>query len=146
MTSLGRQRLAPIFVGDVAAIAGDALASGSAADRVLEIGGPETMTMREILSRTLRVAGLRRPIVPAPAALVKLLALPMSLLPTPPLTPDAVDFVNQPATVDTSDLLAALPRRLTTLEEGLSGYVRPVGASGPTVLVVRSPYPTATAR
>lgn len=128
MTNFGSQRLAPIFVGDVAGIAADALASDAGRDRVFEIGGPEILTMRQIISKSLRVAGLRRPLLPAPAFIVKAAAAVMSLLPNPPLTPSAVDFVNQPATVDTAPLLAALPRRLTSLEEGLAGYV---GSAGP---------------
>ncbi|MEO8463042.1 MAG: NAD(P)H-binding protein [Chloroflexota bacterium] len=125
MTNFGGQKLAPIFLGDVAGIVADALASDAAADRVFEIGGPEVISMRQVIVRALRVAGIRRPILPAPAPLMKLIAWPMQLLPSPPLTPDAVDFINQPATVDTAPLLAALPRRLTTLEEGLATYLGP---------------------
>ena len=39
------------------------------------------------------------------------------------LTPDGLDFVNQPATVDVGPLLAAMPRRLTSLREGLETYL-----------------------
>lgn len=126
MTNFGRQQLAPIFLGDVASIAADALGSEAATNRIFEIGGPETLSMRQIIGRALRVAGIRRPIVPAPAALMKLIAWPMQLLPRPPLTPDAVEFINQPATVDTAPLLAALPRRLTPLDEGLASYLGPM--------------------
>ena len=123
MTNFGRQLLAPIFIDDVAGIAADALASEPALDRAFEIGGPETLSMRQIISRALRVAGIRRPIVPAPGLLVKLVALPMTLLPTPPLSPDAVDFINQPATVDMGPVLEVLPRTLTTLDDGLATYL-----------------------
>lgn len=136
MTNFGGQQLAPIFLDDVAAIAADALGSDAAANAVFEIGGPETFSMREIIGRALRVAGIRRPILPAPAPLMKLIAWPMQLLSRPPLTPDAVDFINQPATVDTAPLLAALPRRLTTLEEGLATYLGP-SAPGSTSISFR---------
>jgi NADH dehydrogenase len=125
MTNFGRQRLAPIFVGDVASIAADALNAEAAADQIFEIGGPETLSMRQVIGRALHVAGIRRPIMPAPAVLMKLIAWPMRLLPSPPLTPDAVDFINQPATVDTAPLQATLPRRLTPLDEGLASYLGP---------------------
>jgi hypothetical protein len=39
------------------------------------------------------------------------------------LTPDAVDFINQPATVDLRPLLDRMPRRLIPLEEGLRTYL-----------------------
>ncbi len=125
MTNFGGQRLAPIFIDDVAGISADALASEAGRDRVFEVGGPETLSMRQIIGRALAVAGIRRPIMPAPALLMKLVAWPMQLLPRPPLTRDAVDFINQPATVDTAPLQAMLPRRLTPLDEGLASYLGP---------------------
>jgi uncharacterized protein YbjT (DUF2867 family)/ligand-binding SRPBCC domain-containing protein len=130
MTNRGTQRLAPIFIDDVAGIAADALASDQARDRVFEIGGPTALTMREIIATALRVAGIHRPILPGPTPLIKLAARPLMLLPTPPLTPDAVDFVNQPAEVDVTPLLAALPRRLTSLEDGLATYLGPASPGG----------------
>ncbi|MSQ37858.1 MAG: NAD-dependent epimerase/dehydratase family protein, partial [Chloroflexi bacterium] len=124
LTGDGRQLLAPVFIDDVARLAADALQGDSAArDQVFEIGGPDTLTMREIIRVALRVAGLRRPLLPAPAGLVRLAAWPLQFLPTPPLTPDAVDFINQPAIVDTAPLLARMPRRLTPLAEGLGTYL-----------------------
>ena len=132
LTGNGRQLLAPVFIDDLGGIVADALTTPAAVDRVFEVGGPETMTMNEVVRTALRVAGRRRPLLHAPASLLKLAAWPLKFLPRPPLTPDAVDFVNQPATVDTGPLLEALPRRLTTLEEGLRTYVGPTArASGP---------------
>jgi NADH dehydrogenase len=125
LSNFGGQRLAPVFAGDVARLAADALVSDAACDQIFEIGGPETMTMREVIRRTLRVAGLRRPLVPAPAPLVKLAALFLQLLPGRPLTPDGVDFVNQPAEIDLGPLMERMPRRLTPLEEALGTYLVP---------------------
>jgi hypothetical protein len=121
----------------------------AAANQVFELGGPETFRMRDIIATALRVADLRRPIIPGPTPLIKLAALPLSRLPTPILTPDAVDFINQPATVDLRPLLERMPRRLTTLEEGLATYLGP--SSGPETLAFDGPpaaplRPSATAR
>ena len=123
LTGDGSQQLAPVFIDDVARLAADALVEPAAVDQVLEIGGPETMSMRELVRRAIRASGRSRPVLPMPVGLVKLAALPMRLLPRPPLTPEAVDFVNQPATVDNGPLMALLPRRLTPFEEGLSTYL-----------------------
>ncbi len=123
MTNFGSQQLAPVFVHDVAALAADSLEQEAASEQTFEIGGPEAMTMREVLQRAMAVAGTRRLLLPAPAALVKIAAWPMRLLPNPPLTPDAVDFVNQPAAVDVAPLLRAMPRTLTPLEQGLATYL-----------------------
>ena len=129
MTNFGRQLLAPLFVDDIARLAADSLHDTNAVGQVFEIGGPETLPMREVISRALRVAGMRRPIAPAPAALIKLAVAPLRLLPEPPLTPDAVDFINQPAAVDIAPLLERMPRRLTTLDDGLATYLS--SGSGP---------------
>ncbi len=130
MTNFGRQRLAPVFIDDIAQLVAEAISDPAARGQVLEIGGPETLQMREVISRALAVAGLRRPIVPGPAPLIKLAAAPLKLLPEPPLTPAAVDFINQPAEVDTASLLARMPRRLTPLLEGLATYLAPESGPG----------------
>ncbi len=130
MANLGRQPMAPVFVDDIARLAADSLTDPAAAGAVLEVGGPATFTMREVIDHALRVAELRRPILPGPTPLIKLGALPLTLLPKPPLTPDAVDFINQPAVVDTTSLEERMPRRLTPLDEGLAAYLSPASTPG----------------
>ncbi|CAN5514918.1 hypothetical protein BH24CHL9_BH24CHL9_15420 [soil metagenome] len=128
LLNLGRQQMAPVFVDDIARLASDALEAGVAVGQIFEVGGPESMPMREVIGRALAVAGIRRFILPGPTPLIKLAAWPMRLLPSPPLTPDAVDFVNQPATVDIEPLLRLMPRRLMSLEEGLATYLGPTSS------------------
>jgi NADH dehydrogenase len=130
MTNFGGQSLAPVFVDDIARLAADSLVDPAARAAVLEVGGPETLPMRGVIAHALRAAGMRRPIIPAPAPLVKLASLPLSVVPSPLLTPAAVDFINQPATVDTTPLLELMPRRLTPLDEGLASYLDPGSAPG----------------
>ena len=132
MTNSGGQLLAPLFIDDVARLAADCLTDPAAQGQVFEVGGPQTMRLRDIIARALHAAGIRRPIVPGPAPLIRLGAYPLTLLPSPPLTPDAVDFINQPATVDVAPLLERMPRRLTPLDEGLATYL---GRSGEKVFV-----------
>ena len=132
MTNLGRQLLAPVFIDDVARLAADSLVDPAAESQVFELGGPAALSMRAIIARALRSADLRRPIFPGPAPLIKLGLQPMRLLPEPLLTPDAIDFINQPATVDLAPLLARMPRRLTPFDEGLATYLPP--DAGPATL------------
>ncbi len=129
LTNFGRQRMAPVFIDDVGRLVADALRDPKALNEVFEIGGPETMSMRKVVQRALAVAGISRPVVPAPAPLLKLASVPLMLLPEPLLTPDAIDFINQPATVDIGPLLERMPRRLTPFDEGLATYLAP--GSGP---------------
>ena len=131
MTNTGSQLLAPVFVDDTAALAADSLVAPAAANQVFELGGPETLRMRDIIATALRVAALRQPIVPGPTPLIKLAAIPLSWLPRPILTPDAIDFINQPATVDIGPLLARMPRRLTPLDEALRTYLGPAARGAP---------------
>ena len=60
MTNFGRQLLAPVFIDDVAQLAADALADPAARDQVFELGGPETMPMRQVIARALRVADIEQ--------------------------------------------------------------------------------------
>ena len=143
MTNGGGQRLAPVFIDDVARLVADSARDPAAAGQVFELGGPDVLPMREIDPD--RAAPCRRGdghVLPGPTTLLKLVAAPMALLPSPPLTPDAIDFINQPATVDIGPLLERMPRRLTRLEEGLSSYLTPESSPGALdvrVLTARSP-------
>jgi NADH dehydrogenase len=121
----GRQVLVPILVSDVAALVADALETPAAENVTFEVGGPEELTMDEIVRAALRASGRRRPILHSPAALMKLATRPLTLLPAPPMTPDAIDFVVSSAPVDTDLLRQRLPRRLTPLAEGLATYLSP---------------------
>jgi uncharacterized protein YbjT (DUF2867 family)/ligand-binding SRPBCC domain-containing protein len=134
LTNTGGQRLAPVFIDDAARLAADSITNEAAACQVFDLGGPEVLTMREIIARALRAARVRRPILPGPTPLLKLAAWPLRFLPEPPLTPDAVDFVNTPAVVDLNPLLERMPRRLTTLDEALATYLPP--GSGPATLEI----------
>jgi uncharacterized protein YbjT (DUF2867 family) len=119
----GRQVLAPVFVDDIGALVADALESAAADNATLEVGGPENLTMDEVILIALRVLGRRRPILHTPVVMMKALTAPLTLLPSPPMTPGAIDFVVQSAPVDTAPLHAALPRRLRSVEEALSTYL-----------------------
>jgi NADH dehydrogenase len=134
LTNTGRQLLAPVFVDDAARLAADSLEDPAAACRLFELGGPDVRSMRDIIGTALRAARIRRPILPGPTPLLKLAAWPLRFLPEPPLTPDAIDFVNQPAVVDTAPLLDAMPRQLTTLEDALASYLGP--GTGPGTLQI----------
>lgn len=131
LTNRGRQRLAPVYVGDVAEVAADLLVLPAGDDALFEIGGTEVLELREIVRRAISVAGMRRPVVPGPTPILKLVTRPMTLLDSPPLTPDAIDFVNQPAVVDTEPLRRALGRDMRRLDDVLPTYLgrQPAGVT-----------------
>jgi NADH dehydrogenase len=69
----GATKLQPVFAGDVGLAAARAL-DGAAAAAPYELGGPEVMTLREAIERTLSIVERRRALVPLPFALSRLLA------------------------------------------------------------------------
>jgi hypothetical protein len=81
--------------------------------------------MDAVVREALRIQGRRRLILHAPVVLMKLITRPLTLLPSPPMTPDAIDFVVQSAQVDTGALTAALPRPLHSLSDSLATYLSP---------------------
>jgi NADH dehydrogenase len=70
----GATRLQPVFVGDVALAALAALSNPVAAGRTYELGGPDVMTLREIMALTLTIIERRRALIPVPFGLARLLA------------------------------------------------------------------------
>ena len=120
----GKQRLQPVLIDDVASVLARA-AEPSAPTGTFEIGGPEVMSMDGVLTVMMAVLGKRKPLLHVPASLPKLGSLFLQVLPKPPLSPDAVDFLTGDALADTGPLLAAFPDlELTPLREGLASYLR----------------------
>src|SRR2546427_10611698 len=83
----------PIYVKDVARCVAEAVRREDARDKALELGGPDRLTMDEIIRTVQKVLGRRPPLFHHPAPLMKLLVPPMTLLPEPILTPAASDFI-----------------------------------------------------
>ncbi|MFZ5824242.1 MAG: complex I NDUFA9 subunit family protein [Bacillota bacterium] len=119
----GKTRVQPVFVGDLARAVAASIEMEAAVNQVYEIGGPQALTMDEIIRTMLRALGRNRPLVHHPVWFMKLATIPLQLLPTPPLSPTAVDFVVMEEPVDNSALLRDFKLQLTPLEEGLS-YLR----------------------
>lgn len=120
-----RQRVQPVFVDDLGRAVAEAVDSPAAANRVFEVGGPEALTMAELIRTALEVAGRRRFLLPAPKGLMKLAAALIQYLPGRPLTPDAVEFVTMDAIADPSELERTLGVRMTPLREALETYLAP---------------------
>ena len=56
----------------------------------LDLGGPEVVSLRELLERILRRTGRKARLLPVPFGLVSFLSAPLVALPKPPITPDQV--------------------------------------------------------
>ena len=118
------QRIPPVYVEDIALAAARIFERQDAWGRVFEIGGPQVMTMDDVIRTLLRVMGKKRLIVPVPAPLLKLATAPLVVLPRPPLSPGAVDFAVQDGVADTTELKRVLEMEPISLEDGLRRYIR----------------------
>ena len=90
----GLTRLQPVYVGDVATAVADAVDGKTKEGAVYELGGPEVLTMREIMEIILAVTERQRMLMPLPFGLAKLQALFLQFAPGDfKLTPDQVTLL-----------------------------------------------------
>jgi NADH dehydrogenase len=124
MPGPGTAKVAPVHVDDVATAVALAIATPAAANQVIEIGGPQLLSFKQIVRVLLQVMGRRRLVLPAPAPLVKLGAALLYRLPGRPLSPRAVDFVNADGPADNRALRELLGFRPRPLAEGIAYLAR----------------------
>lgn len=120
----GTAKVQPVHVDDVALAVATALRTPAAENQVIEIGGPQLLSFRQIVRVMLDVMGKRRLVLPAPAPLVKLGAAVLYKLPGRVLSPRAVDFVNADGPADNRALRELLGIKPRPLAEGISYLAR----------------------
>jgi NADH dehydrogenase len=117
-------RLQPVHVEDVAQAAVRALAEPSARGRIFELGGPDVLTLREIVHRVMARLGVHRPTLPVPLPLARLGARLLGLLPNPPVTLAQVELLEHDnvanATLPGLTDLGIEPRRIDVSIAALS--------------------------
>jgi uncharacterized protein YbjT (DUF2867 family) len=87
----GVTKLQPAYVGDVATAVADAVDGKAKPGAAYELGGPEVLTMREIVEVVLATIERQRMLVSLPFGLAKLQSLFLQFAPGPlNLTPDQV--------------------------------------------------------
>jgi uncharacterized protein YbjT (DUF2867 family) len=89
----GKSRFQPVYVGDVAEAFAMSAEGGVPVGRIYELGGPDIETHRQLLQRIIRETGRSNLLLPLPDGLAKLMAVPLSLVPKPLLTPDQVTLL-----------------------------------------------------
>jgi NADH dehydrogenase len=105
----GLTKLQPVYVGDVAAAVADAVEGKTRPGETYELGGPEVLTMREIMEIILAITGRRRMLIPLPFGLAKLQALLLQFAPGPlKLTPDQVALLRSDNVVSEAAKAAGL--------------------------------------
>jgi uncharacterized protein YbjT (DUF2867 family) len=86
----GKTKFQPVFVGDVVKAVLAGLTGKAHAGAPYELGGPEVLTLKQVMERVLAYSMRKRLLVPLPFWLAKFQAAFLQLLPTPPLTIDQV--------------------------------------------------------
>lgn len=99
----GRTRLQPVHAYDVATAVVRALEQEWTAGQVLELGGPDVVSYRQLLEQVMRATDRRPVLLPVPNFVWTLLALMLSPLGSPPLTEGQVALMRRDNVVS-SDL------------------------------------------
>jgi NADH dehydrogenase len=90
----GMTKMQPVYVGDVATAVADAVEGKTRPGATYELGGPEVLSMREIIEIILATIDRERMLVSLPFGLAKLQALLLQFAPGPlKLTPDQVELL-----------------------------------------------------
>jgi len=105
ITGSGKQRIQPIWAGDLANYFGDAVTRDDVAEQLYELGGPDAVTWNEFWARLKRTLGQRRPSVHVPMAFMRANALVTERLPgNIPLTRDLLKMLQHGDNVVSDDL------------------------------------------
>ena len=104
ITGSGKQRIQPIWAGDLAAYFDQAIDLDAATNRTFELGGPDVVSWNEFWERLKKVRGIRRPSVHVPMSLMRMNALITERLPgNIPLTRDLLKMLEHGDNVVTND-------------------------------------------
>ena len=105
----GLTRLQPVYVGDVATAVADAVDGKTRPGATYELGGPEVLTMREVMEVILATIERRRMLVSLPFGLAKFKSMFLQFAPGPlKLTPDQVAMLRSDNVVSDTAKAAGL--------------------------------------
>ena len=117
----GKQRIQPIWIDDVADYFVAAVDRADAANRVFELGGPDTVSWNEFWQRLKKALGQRRPSLHVPVGLMRINALLTERLPgNIPLTRDLLTMLEHgDNVVSNEDAVRTFQLPLLPLDEQL---------------------------
>jgi uncharacterized protein YbjT (DUF2867 family) len=120
----GKYLVTPVFVKDLAQVCARAVTLPISAHETVDVGGPETLSMNEIQEKVLKVLGKTKPLMHQPLWFMKIAGGIMSaVLPTPPLSAEAVEFVTMNNPVDGRRAEKIFDFKFTNLESALHSYI-----------------------
>jgi uncharacterized protein YbjT (DUF2867 family) len=120
----GDMRFQPVYVGDVADAVVHCIDDTATAGRTYELGGPKVYSLRQLTELLLEEIQRKRLLIDLPFSLAALKARVLSLLPSPPLTPDEVEMLKYDNVVASGALgFEALGIAPTAVEAVLPTYL-----------------------
>jgi NADH dehydrogenase len=100
----GRARFQPVAVDDVARAIGSALDGSDAERECYALGGPEVLTLRQMVRRVLLAMRTKRLLVGVPVPLIRpLVAVAQRVLPNPPVTTSLLDLLSLDNTIGSAN-------------------------------------------
>ncbi len=122
----GVTKMQPVYVGDVAAAVAQAVDGKTRPGATYELGGPEVLTMREIMEVILAITERRRMLVSLPFGLARLKAMFLQFAPGPlKLTPDQVELLRSDNVVSDAAKAAGLTLEGLGISPEFDGSDRP---------------------
>lgn len=91
----GHTKLQPVFAGDVAKVVVAGLSGQAEVLAPYELGGPEILTLKDVMQRVLDYTMRKRLLVPVPFWFTKMQGAFLQWLPNPPLTIDQVRLLEK---------------------------------------------------
>ncbi len=107
----GQVLMSPVHVEDVALAFDKALDDASTIGKTFSLGGPETLSWTEMLTRIAGSAGREKRIIPVPLGVMQVAAVVLDWLPVFPVTRDQLTMLASGNTATASELEALIRRR-----------------------------------
>ncbi len=115
----GRVRFQPVFVGDVAHAVADAVTRPQTEERSIDVGGPERLSLDEIVDAVSRALGRRIPKVHVPLALLRPLVRSLSRFERFPFSPQEIEFLAADNICESGPYWSAIGRAPLSLDDYL---------------------------
>jgi NADH dehydrogenase len=122
----GGGKLQPVYINDLAKCAVPSLTNPAARNQIFEIGGPQQMTLLEIINVIRKIKGYGKrfhPTIPH-KPVFGLVKIAEKFAPKMPVTTDQLLMLKEDNTCDNSSIERVFSAKPTSLEKGLSSYWR----------------------
>lgn len=125
MPGRGEVVLHPIYIEDVVSVLIGSLEALDTVDNVVEIGGPEYITLEDLISTVMRVSGIHRVVIGVPPYLLRWLSTITSrLLPRSLMTPQWLDILATNRTASLGNVFRYFGVHPRRFEDTLLTYMR----------------------